>query len=323
MARKIEISHKTIIFAVGLLIGLWFIYFIRDILLQVFVGLFIMVILNPTVKKLSKFKIPRALSVLVVYLSSVALISWSAWSVFPALVEQTAHFISGLPAYLDQLGLPLDVTQQITAEAVSQAASLPSEAVRVTVSVFSNLVTILSVLIFGFYLLITRDKLDQHLSYLVGKEKSAEIEHILDELELKLGGWARGQLSLMLLVGGSTYIGLLLLGIPYAIPLAIFAGLLEAVPYVGPIFAAVPTVIIGFGISPVMGFATIALAFLIQQLENYVFVPKVMEKSVGISPVITLVALSIGFRVAGVVGVILSVPMVIFIRVLSQHFLHK
>jgi len=125
----------------------------------------------------------------------------------------------------------------------------------------------------------------------------------------------------MFLVGVFTYIGLLLLGIEFALPLAILAGLLEIVPYVGPILAAVPAAIVGFGISPLMGAATIALAFLIQQLENYFLVPKIMQKSVGVSPLITLLALSIGFRLAGILGVVISVPVVITLQVLGKYYL--
>jgi predicted PurR-regulated permease PerM len=99
------------------------------------------------------------------------------------------------------------------------------------------------------------------------------------------------------------------------------AGLLEIVPYIGPIIAAIPAVIIGFGISPVIGLATAALALLIQQLENYVLVPKVMEKSVGVSPIVTLLSLAVGFKVAGIVGALISVPVVITLQVLSKEYI--
>lgn len=324
MPRKVEISHKTIIFTVAFLIGLWFLFYIRDILLQLFVAVFIMVVLNPTVRRFhNKFRIPRGFSVLVVYFSAIALITISLGNIVPPLVEQTTHFVNGLPAYLRELGIAPVISDQLINEVLLQLRTLPGQIVRLTVSVFSNLIALLTILIFAFYLLMAREKLGDQLSYFVGSEKAKEIVHILDELETKLGGWARGQLALMILVGSTSYIGLVLLNMPYALSLAIIAGLLEAVPYIGPIISAIPAVIIGFGISPVMGVANIALYFLIQQLENYIFVPKVMERSVGISPIITLAALTIGFRLAGIAGVFLSVPVVITLRVLSRHYLHK
>jgi len=125
------------------------------------------------------------------------------------------------------------------------------------------------------------------------------------------------------LVGTFTYLGLLILGIPFALPLALLAGVLEIIPYIGPIIAAIPAVLVGLSISPLMGLAVASLAFLIQQFENYLFVPKVMEKSVGVSPIITLVALVIGLRLAGVVGIIVSVPLVITLQVLGKQYLLK
>ena len=123
----------------------------------------------------------------------------------------------------------------------------------------------------------------------------------------------------MLLVGISSYIGFVILGIPFALPLALLAGIFEIVPYLGPIVASIPAIILGFSISPFVGGASIGLAVLIQQLENYVFVPKIMEKSTGVSPIIILLALAIGAKLAGITGMVMSIPIVIIIQVLLQN----
>lgn len=319
--KKIEISHRTIIFAVIFLISLWFLYFIRDLLLQLFLALLIMAILNPLVSRLSDYRIPRAFSVLVSYLIFIGAVVGIIAGIAPPLIEQSGSFVNNLPNYLESLGVTTYLGEQAVSNFVSQLGSLPGQIARFTVSLFSNLLSVITVLLFAFYMLLAREKLDDQLSYLFGDAKKKKIGAIVDRLEEQLGGWARGQLTLMLMVGFSTYVGLRLLGIPFSLPLSILAGLLEIVPYIGPIISAIPAVIIGFGISPVIGLATSALAFLIQQVENYVFVPKVMEKSVGVNPVITLLALTIGFRLAGIVGVIISIPVVITIRVLSKEYL--
>ena len=98
---------------------------------------------------------------------------------------------------------------------------------------------------------------------------------------------------------------------------------MEIIPFLGPIVSAIPSALIGFGISPVTGLGVIILAFLVQQLENYLLVPKIMEKSIGVSPIITLVALAIGARLAGVVGAIISVPTFITLQVLVKEYLIK
>ena len=184
-------------------------------------------------------------------------------------------------------------------------------------SLFGNILSIFTVAIFALYLLLIRDRLDSSLDFLLGKEKAKNASNIINTLEIKLGSWARGQFSLMLLIGLLSYIGFIILGIPYALPLAMLAGIFEIVPYIGPIIASIPAIILGFSISPFLGFAAIGLAVLIQQLENYVFVPKITEKSTGVSPIITLLSLAIGFRLLGIVGMIISIPLVIIIQTLA------
>ena len=321
MPRKIEISHRTIIFAVLFLIFLWLLYYIRDLILELFVALLIMAILNPLVTRLSKFKIPRAISVFIVYLVVFGVFGAAIAGIIPPLVEQTTSFVNNLPKYLSSLGIGGYINEQITGQLLSQLGSIPGQIVKVGISVFSNVVAVITVLILAFYLLLARNKLEDQLGLFFGDDKKRELGRIIDLLESRLGGWARGALTLMALVGVSNYIGLVILGIPFALPLAILSGLLEIIPYLGPVVAAIPAVIIGLSISPLMGLAVAALAFLIQQLENYLFVPKVMEKSAGVSPIVTLLSLAVGFRIAGVVGVVISVPVVLTVQVLLSKYL--
>ncbi len=320
MPRKIEISHKTVIFTTLFLILLWFLYHIRDLIMELFIALLIMAILNHLANRLSKYKIPRGISVLIVYILALSFVVTAIVSVIPPLVEQTANFVSILPSYMENIGLSSSLGEQVFEQTISQLGSVPVQLAKFTASLFSNVLGVITVLIFAFYLLLARNKLDDQLVFLFGEEKKKKVGKTIDILEKRLGGWARGQLILMVSVGVLTYLGLILLGIPHALPLAILAGLLEIVPMIGPILAAIPTIIIGIGISPWMGMAAAALAFLVQRLENYLLVPKIMEKSIGVNPIITLVALSIGFRVAGVAGVIISVPLLITIQVLTKQY---
>src|SRR3989344_2892323 len=320
MPKKIEISHKTIIFTIFFLGLIWFVFFIKDIIFQIFVALLIMTILNPTVTRLKKNKIPRVASVLIVYFLVFGFLIAFFALLIPPLVEQSTNFAQSAPRILQDLKIPIFVVEETTRQLTSQLSSLPAQILRISVSVFSNVVSIITVLFFALYFLLARDKIESQLSNFLKSEDVKKIDHLLTELEKGLGGWARGQLILMFMVGISTYIGLLILDIPFAVPIALLAGVLEIIPNIGPVLSAIPAVIVGFGISPLTGIAVAALGFLIQQVENYVFVPKVMEKSVGISPILTLLALLIGFRVAGIVGAILSVPITITGRVLLNEF---
>jgi len=320
MVRKVEISHKTIIFAVFFVITLWFLFFIRDLIFQLFVALIIMATFNPFVTRLQKYKIPRVASVILVYALFVGVIGGAFFALIPHLAEQTASFVSSLPRLMVQLGVPVIFRDQILEQLLAQVGAVPSQLAKALASVFSNVFAVITVFIFSFYLLLSRDKLDDQLGYFFGEDKREKIDKIIDHLEVRMGSWARGEAILMFIVGLSTYIGLRLLSVPFALPLAILAGILEIIPYIGPIVSAIPAVVIGFGISPITGLATTALAFLIQQLENYILVPKIMQTSTGINPIVTLFALTVGFRLAGIIGGLLSIPIVITLQVVFKEY---
>lgn len=320
MPQKIEISLRTIVFAFLIYIGFQLVAQITDIILIVFMGLLIMAILNPLVTNLARYRFPRPLSVLLVYILVIGALTTSFSLLVPPLVSQTTTFVNHFPDYVENVGLPNIYSAQIGDQLLSQLGAIPGRAAQITLSLFSNILEIVTILVFAFYLLMMREHLNEHLAPFFDDRKKKEIARVIDILEHRLGGWARGQLLLMVAVGSVTYVGLRILDIPYALPLAIFAGFFELVPYIGPFIAAVPAVIIGFSISPFLGFAAASLAFLIQQLENYVFVPKIMQRSAGVNPIVTLIALAIGFQLAGITGLLISVPCAITLEVLAKEY---
>jgi predicted PurR-regulated permease PerM len=323
MPRKIEISHRTIVFTALFVIALAFLYFIRDILLQVFVALLIAMILNPLVARLTRFRIPRTLAAVFVYFLFVGVFVGSIAGLVPAMIDQTTSFASSLPRYLENAQLPFGLNKEVVNQFSGHLANLPEQTVGFLVSAFSNVLTIFTIIIISFYMLLGWTNFDKQLAEIFGEKRGDDIRDMLQLLEIKLGSWARGQLLLMVMVGLSTYVGLVIVGIPYAIALGILAAILEIIPILGPFMAAIPAVIVGFSISPLTGVAVAALAFLVQQLENYVFVPNIMKKSTGLSPVITLIALVVGFKVAGVAGALLSLPTVITLQTILHPYFSK
>lgn len=135
------------------------------------------------------------------------------------------------------------------------------------------------------------------------------VAHLMKKMSHKMGEWLRGQIILGLIVGVAVYIGLTLLGVKYALVLALIAGILEVIPYVGPIISLVPALIVGFAQSPVIGLAVIILYLIVQQLENNVLVPKVMQKVTGLNPIISILALLVGLKAGGLAGAVLSIPL--------------
>jgi predicted PurR-regulated permease PerM len=320
MTKKVEISHKTVIFTVVFLLALWFLYFIKDIIFAIFTSILLMAIFSPLVTRLTKWKVPRFFAVILTYALVLGLFGFSIAWIIPPLVEQTTNFVNNVPLFISNLGLNNFMNANYLNSFLSQIGSIPTQAVKIGVSVFSNVVSILSVLVLSFYFLLYRSKLNEQLAFIFGEEREKQVGDIIDNIERILGSWARGELILMFSVGIISYLGFLVLGIPFALPLAIIAGILEIVPVLGPNIAAIPAVIIGLTISPLMALAVIALCFLIQQLENYLLVPKIMEKSVGVNPIATLISLTIGYRMMGIVGIILSIPLFLTIKILIKEY---
>ena len=318
--RKIEISHRTIVFTILLLVGIWFVWQIRQVLLVIFVALLLATALRPAVDRLTTIKIPRIVAILFVYFILIGGFVGILVAIIPPLVDQTTALAAHLPEYLTNIGI-----QGIDKNIASQLANLgaiPANVLRFATSLFSNLIAVFGVLILSFYLLLERGNIDSRLVALFGQE-SGRAKAFLDKLEEQLGGWVRGELILMVIIGVATYIGLRLLNIYFALPLALLAGILEIVPGVGPWVAGIPAVIIGFTISPFMGLVVFALYFIIQQIENMFIVPTVMARSVGLSPIVTLLALGVGLELGGILGAVLAVPAVLIGRVTINEFVIK
>jgi len=143
---------------------------------------------------------------------------------------------------------------------------------------------------------------------------------VLLQIEKRLGAWVLGQVCLMIFIGLLVYGGLFFLRVEYALPLAIFAGLLEIVPTIGPTVSAIPAVLVAFGSSPGLALSVAALYIIVQQIENNLLVPLVMKQSVGLSPVLTILALMIGGRFGGIAGAVLAVPVLISIQEIVNSF---
>jgi len=319
MSGKIEISHRTIIFTVFFLIGIWFLYQIRAVILALFVSVILMSAFNPIVDRLEKLKISRWLAIILVYVLILGGLIGLLVAIVPPLVEQTSVFINGLVTFLKDFkfwGIQTDVL----ASQIAQLSTIPANLFKFIISLFSNVIAVFAFFVITFYLLLERQNLNRYLTVLFGDGDEGKAKTFVDKVEKSLGGWVRAEITLMTIVGVMTYVGLMLLGIDFALPLAILAGFLEIVPNLGPVIAAVPAVIVGLGISSWMGMAVAALYFLVQQIENSVIVPNVMRRVAGVNPLMTILSLAIGFKIAGVSGAVLAVPLLLVIRSVATEF---
>jgi predicted PurR-regulated permease PerM len=186
-------------------------------------------------------------------------------------------------------------------------------------SIFSILIIVITFGVVTFYLLIERPGLHKYLIWFLGQTRDEKkAEHFVNSLENQIGGWVRGEALLMLIIGTLTYICLVILQVPHALPLAILAGLLEILPNIGPTIAAVPALIIAYTNGSFLLTAIVGIVYiLIQQLENNFIVPAVMKRAAGLNPLVTILMMIIGLRLGGVLGALIAVPAFLFVKVLA------
>jgi len=319
MPTRVEISYKTIVFTVAFFLFLWVIFQILDILFLLFLSVIAASGLRPVVDRIEQMNVPRVLAILIVYLVLIALIFLLGAYMIPILVKQTTRLVEALSYFfsLSFLSPYVDISATRVAE---QLASVSGNIYRATVGAFSLIINFFTFFVFAFYLLLERRYLRVFLRNFFGEQMKERIVDVLLKMEQRLGAWVRGEIALGLIIGTMTYIGLLLLNVEFALPLAIIAGFLELVPIIGPIIAAIPAVIVALLINPFLAILVVILYFLIQQLENHLIVPMVMKRAVGVPPMISILSILIGARLAGTVGAIISIPVFVCAQIVLQEY---
>jgi len=305
--QKIEISYKTIIFTVLFLISLFVVWQLRRLILLVFLCYIFMEGLNPAVTWLQKLRLPRAVAIIIVYAIIAAAISFSFAGIIPALVEQSTNLIRSLPDTIQSINIwginPGDFSSQL-----KLLENLPSNIASTALSIFSNIISVFVFFVITFYLLLERKNFDKYLIEIFG-DRSHKAVKVVNQLEKRLGSWVSAELFLMLIIGFLSYVGYLIIGINYALPLAIIAGILEIVPNIGPTIASILAGLFGLTISPLIGALAVVWGIIVQQLENNFIVPKTMKETVGINPLITILLIASGAQLGGIIGAVIAVPL--------------
>jgi len=278
-----------------------------------------MVALNPLVNSLQqRLRFPRILSILVVYVTVISVLVGLFALIIPPLSSELYGLLRTLnmpPALQSEL-LNFNFTVAELSNIAERIGTSANVLLSIVTSTFSGIFTFFTLMVISFYLMLDRHNLYKKVSWFSREQKHLKLaKDFLDSLENQLGSWVRGQLILMMLIGTTTYVGLALLGVPYALPLAILAGLLEILPNIGPTIAAIPAVILAyFGMGPVMAGVVAIYYTLIQQLENNIIVPKIMKENVDVDPLVAIVTILVGLKLAGVMGALLAVPAYIVLR---------
>ncbi len=314
MLRKIDISHKTIFFITAFLLGLWILYQIKDVILIMFVAIIFMSALSPFIEKLVSWKFPKGVAIALIYLLIIGLISLLVFVIINPLIEQTASLVVTIPDTIQHVMPPGTVNRNILED---RLGDISQNAANFALAIFTNIITIVSIGVLTFYLLLDKDRFENLIAqFFINEQEKAK--KLIERIEDMLGAWLRGQLVLSLVIGIFSYALLFALQVPYALPLAIIAGILEIVPVIGPAISAIPAILIALVTfqTPFVALLVGLGYILIQQLENHIIVPQVMKRAVGLNPLVVILAITIGGRLLGIAGALLAVPITVVCQII-------
>ncbi|MFA5270699.1 MAG: AI-2E family transporter [Patescibacteria group bacterium] len=328
----LDISTASVLRVVVVLLAIGFLYFIRDIIAIVFVSIIIAAALSPTVDRLTKWRVPRTVSIILIYLIVLGALGGVVYFVLPPMVDQVKQLADSLPAYFTAF---TDLLQNLQHGSISDLLNASQDSLNslsnflgqmatnlfdTTVGFFNSAAALVMVFILTLYFLLDENGIKKFFVSLFPVKQKSQMIAIANKMGVKLGGWLRGQLILAVAVGLVVYIGMLIIGMPYALTLGILAGILEIIPVVGPIIAAIPAILIAFTIAPTTALIVTAFYIFVQEMENKLLVPKVMQHAVGLNPVTIIIIILIGAKLMGVLGILLSVPVASVIYVLLEEW---
>ena len=304
---------------------------LRGLLIMVFVAALVAAALHDPSAWLERRGLPRLLAVIVPYLLIGAILTGVVILIVPPLIDQAAALIADLPSIADALlttvvgvvdrfvgdGTGDAVIEQLTDELRDLVPGIGT-LTRLPLTLFEALIGIGTVLFLSLLLLLERDDARRWILRFVDEGDRDVVAGLGRDVFVKLGAYVRGQALVMTAVGLATTIGMLVLGVPFALPLGLLAFLAELIPLVGPFIAAGPILVVAFVEGPTTGLLMLAWLLIVQQAEGWILTPFIQGKVLSLSPVVVLVAVFAGGSLAGIVGAVIAVPLVAALDVLIR-----
>ncbi|MBM2826224.1 MAG: hypothetical protein HW403_288 [Dehalococcoidia bacterium] len=343
--------NRAILTAAATLVVAWLLFSARGVLFPFIFGLVFAYLLLPLVNRIERViplpqrmrGLARLVSVLIVYTAFVALFTIAIALVGPTLAHQTGNFVDSLPQYYTQtqdffegwLGsfrakVPQDMQALIEKEitgALGAVGGLVQGALLQTVKIvsltFSLIIAIVSIPVWLFYILKDERQLMGSFYSLFSPSIRPDVEEVLRRADKALSAYIRAQLLLGLIVGVLIYVGLLALNVELALTLAIVAGITELIPVVGPIIGAIPALLVTLATAPESALWVLLLFVVVQSVENNLLVPRIQGSAVNIHPAVIMVLLIVASEVAGVVGMIVAVPLAAMSREIFTYLYHR
>lgn len=325
----ISVSTGTFVRALLVLVGFWALWTLHDLVLVIITAVVLASSIEPAVMWLGKYHVHRIPAVLSVYVALTGLVVGIFYAFVPPLVNELVQFSEQIPNVAKELnvksfvgeGSALKAGEALVATAQSNPSaqdiygalskfSVGSQGVLGTAgAIFGGIFSFILIVVLSFYFAVQERGIENFLRVVVPSSKDEYVIDLWNRSRTKIGKWMQGQLLLGVLIFVLVYLGLTIFGIPYALVLALLAGVMELIPVFGPVISAIPGIVIAF----TTGGATLALVIagfylLVQQFESNLIYPLVVRKIVGVPPILVILALIVGFELAGFLGILISVP---------------
>ncbi|MGQ0570801.1 MAG: AI-2E family transporter [Armatimonadota bacterium] len=309
---------------------------VGEILLLVLIAAIMATGLHPLIDAVQRrrwtrrhWQLSRGLSIVVVYLGLIITLGLVSSLLIVPIVAESREFVENAPELYQGLRTSLVEFQARYSWLPDLTAiidRLPQEAGRLTeyvgaatgvaFRVFGGIVSAVTVFILSVYMLLEAPAVKAAFLDLFPAKSHKRLEALLRDVGLKFGGWLRGQLLLGLIIGVISGLGTWMLGLPYPFLLGLAAGITEMVPIIGPVLGAIPAILVALFGPFWRLLAVIAFFTAVQQLEGHLLVPRVMQQAVGLSPLLTIIAILIGAKLMGIVGALLAVPIAAALQVI-------
>lgn len=311
--------------AIGLLF--WFLWVVRDLVLVLITSIVIASAINPISNFISKkLKAPRVVSVLGIYVGA-ALFFLGIFAVFlPPFISDIKTTFYQIPFYLDELStekvseLPgfdiliasireMEITEDVLNVVTGSVSGATVGFITTASAIFGGALSFILIVVISFYLAVQKDGVGDFLKIVTPLKHEKYILDLWARSQRKIGLWMQGQLVLAVIVGVLTFMLLSVFGVPNAVMLAFLAMVLELIPLFGPILAAIPAIALALlSGGGTLGFITLCIFVVIQQFENHLLQPLVVKKIIGIPALVAIFAIIIGAKIAGFLGILISVP---------------
>ena len=350
--RRFRVKKRYIFYLITILILVYLVYYIffeksaiSGLLGPVLYSIAFAYLLNPLVSILEDKKIKRLWGVLIVYLLLIGIVVILSLLIYPKISTEVQNLVKLLPDYFKETNLFIN---DLYTKFSSNMESLPPEfesirevieenltklqnilisfLTNVTSSIiglFSKVISLVLIPILTFYFLKDKEYFKKKISLSLPKKHRKDIFKVSREIDRVLERFIRGQMIVALFVGVLTTIGLLILGIDFALVIGLVAGIANFIPFFGPIIGIFPAVIFALLENPSKVIWVVLLFIIIQQIESNIISPKIVGESVGLHPIIIIIVLLIGGNVAGIIGMLLSVPIAAVIKIVSGFMIER